>query len=194
MTMQPSRSMFDGLAAYAIACALGCSSGGGAPLTPGRSAMNDPISLSCTTTTAEGVVTLHLDAVNRSPAPVHVLASERLPYVLFENGRAVVLYGVNDPDPDLDYYGIEIPLTRPLAPGEHLVAAATIVPLVPRHHYEAKQAPVALPAELEILCKLAYSETPIDEARRDAMAIHVLLAWQRWVTAPPLRVKTGAAP
>ncbi|HSK02588.1 MAG TPA: hypothetical protein VK932_15150 [Kofleriaceae bacterium] len=113
--------------------------------------MTDPISLSCSTTTADGVVTLHLEAVNRSAATVHVLASERLPYVLFEDGRAGVLYGVNDPDPDLDYYGIEIPLTRPLAPGDRLAAAATIVPLVPRHHYEAKQAPVALPAEIVVV-------------------------------------------
>jgi hypothetical protein len=185
--------MLDGLAAYAIACALGCSSGG-APLTPERSAMTDPISLSCTTTTTDGVVTLHLEAVNLSAATVHVLESERLPYVLFEDGRAVVLYGVNDPDPDLDYYGIEIPLTRPLAPGDRLAAAATIVPLVPRHHYEAKQAPVALPAALEVVCKLAYGETPIDEARRGTLAINGLLAWQRWVTAAPLHVSTGTAP
>jgi hypothetical protein len=191
--MTSSPSMLVGLAAYTLACALGCSSSG-APLTPGRSAMTDPISLSCSTTTADGVVTLHLEAVNRSAATVHVLASERLPYVLFEDGRAVVLYGVNDPDPDLDYYGIEIPLTRPLAPGDRLAASATIVPLVPRHHYEAKQAPVALPAELEVVCKLAYGEAPIDEARRGAMAINGLLAWQRWVTAPPLRVSTRAAP
>lgn len=106
----------------------------------------------------------------------------------------MVLYGVNDPDPDLDYYGIEIPLSRPLAPDEHLVAETTIVPLVPRHHYEAKQAPVALPAELEVICKLAYGDTPIDEARRRAMSINGLLAWQHWVTAPPLHVKTGVTP
>lgn len=154
--------------------------------------MTDKLSLSCTPTAADGHVTLRLELINRSSDTIHVLASPRLPYVLFEDGRAVVMYGVNDPDPDLDYYGIEIPLTRPLAPGEHLVADTTLVPLVPRHHYEAKQAPVALPDELEVLCKAAYGDTPIDDARRAAMQIKALLAWQHWVTAPPLRVKTSS--
>lgn len=156
--------------------------------------MIDKVSLSCTTSADDGVVTLRLEAINRSPDVVHVFASTRLPYVLFDGGRATVLYGVNDPDPDLDYYGIEIPLTRPLAPGEHLVAGATIVPLVPRHHYEAKPAPVALPADLEVTCKLAYGDTPIDEDHRARMTINALLAWQHWVTAPTLHVKTAAAP
>ena len=154
--------------------------------------MIDKLSLSCTPITAHGGVTLRLELVNRSPDVIHVLASPRLPYVLFEDGRAVVLHGVNDPDPDLDYYGIEIPLTRPLLPAEHLVVDTTLVPLVPHHHYEAKQTPVALPDELEVICKAAYGDTPIDDARRAAMQIKLLLAWQHWVTAAPLRVKTAA--
>lgn len=157
--------------------------------------MTDKISLSCTTTTGgNGIVTLRLEAINHSPAQVHLLESKRLPYVLFEDGRAVVLYGVNDPDPDMDYYGIDIPLSRPFAPDEHLVATTTIVPLVPHHHYEAKHTPVTLPAEFEVVCKLAYGDTPIDEARRRGMAINAILAWQHWITAPPLRVKTGITP
>jgi hypothetical protein len=189
--------LLGGLAALAIAVAPGCWSSGATPSpqdrlsAPGKPTMNESVSLSCTTTTApDGGVTLRLEAVNRSTETLHLLASKRLPYVLFEDGRAVVLYGVNDPDPEIDYYGIEIPLTRPFAPGEHLIAEAAIVPLVPRHHYGEQTAAVALPAELEVHCKLAYGDTPIDEARRGAMAINALLAWQRWVTAPPLRVKT----
>ena len=154
--------------------------------------MTDKLSLSCTATTADGGVTLRLDLVNGSSEVIHVLDSPRLPYILFEDGHALVLYGVNDPDPELDYYGIEIPLTRPLGPGEHLVASTKLVPLVPHHHYEAKQAPVALPDELEVICKAAYGDTPIDEARRAATQIHALLAWQHWVSAPPLRVKATA--
>jgi hypothetical protein len=154
--------------------------------------MIDKLSLSCTPTAAHGGVTLRLELVNRSSEVIHVLASPRLPYVLFEDGRAVVLYGVNDPDPDLDYYGIEIPLTRPLPPAEHLVVETTLVPLVPHHHYEAKQTPVVLPRELEVICKAAYGDTPIDEARRAATQIKTLLAWQHWVSAPPLRVTTSA--
>ena len=154
--------------------------------------MNDKLSLTCTPTSADGRVTLRLELVNRSSDTIHVLASPRLPYLLFENDRAVVLYGVNDPDPDLDYYGIEIPPTRPLAPGERLIAETAIVPLIPRHHYEAKREPVTLPDELEVLCKAAYGDTPIDDARRAAMQIKLLLAWQHWVSAPPLRVKTSS--
>jgi hypothetical protein len=152
--------------------------------------MTDKVSLSCTSRTADGVVTVRLEAVNQSSAPVHVLSSKRLPYVMFEQGRAVVLYGVNDPDPDIDYYHIEIPPSRPLAPGETLIAEAQVVPLVPHHHYESKTAPVALPAELEVVCKLAYGDAPTDPAK---MAINALLAWQHWVTAPALRVATGGA-
>jgi hypothetical protein len=152
--------------------------------------MNAKVSLSCTSRAADGVVTVRLEAVNQSSTPVHVLSSKRLPYVMFEQGRAVVLYGVNDPDPDLDYYGIEIPPSRPLAPGETLVAEAQVVPLVPHHHYGSKTAPVALPAELEVVCKLAYGDAPTDPAK---MAINALLAWQQWVTAPALRVATGGA-
>jgi hypothetical protein len=153
--------------------------------------MNHKISLSCTASTTDGVVTVRLEAVNQSSMPVHVLSSKRLPYVMFEQGRAIVLYGVNDPDPDLDYYHIEIPPSRPLAPGETLIAEAQVVPLVPHHHYESKTAPVALPAELEVTCKLAYGDTPIDPTK---MAINALLAWQHWVAAPTLRVATGATP
>lgn len=65
---------------------------------------------------------------------------------------------------------------------------------MPRHHYEAKSAPIALPAELDVICKLAYGETPIDDPHRGAKTITALLAWQRWITASPLRVKTGAVP
>ena len=147
------------------------------------------VSLSCRCRTDGGVVTVRLEAVNQSAAPVHVLSSKRLPYVMFEQGRALVLYGVNDPDPEIDYYHIEIPPSRPLAPGEKLVAEAQVVPLVPHHHYESKTAAVALPAELEVVCKLAYGDAPTDPAK---MAINALLAWQHWVTAPPLRVATGA--
>jgi hypothetical protein len=153
--------------------------------------MTDKLSLSCTPTAADGGVTLRLELVNRSSEVIHVLASPRLPYLLFEDGRAVVLYGVNDPDPDLDYYGIEIPLSRPLAPGEQLVATTRLVPLVPHHHYEAKPSPVALPGELEVICKAAYGVTPIGDAQRAAMQIKTLLAWQHWVTAPTLHVKTA---
>ena len=153
--------------------------------------MTDKLSLTCAPTVAPGHVSLRLELTNRSTDVVHVLASPRLPYVLFEGGRALVLYGVNDPDPDLDYYGIEIPLTRPLAPGESLAVDTLIVPLIPRHHYEAKQAPVALPAALEVQCKAAYGTTPIDEARRPSMQIQALLAWQHWVTAPVFRVPTS---
>jgi hypothetical protein len=184
--MRSSRTTF-GLAMCVTARMLGCSNGAapGAPLTPGKSAMTDPISLSCSTSTTGDTVTLHLEAINRSDRVVHVLTSKRLPYVLFEGGRAMVLCGVNDPDPDIDYYGIEIPPSRPLAPGERLTADAAIVPLVPHHHYGGQEAPVALPAELEVVCKLAYGDAPLE-----AQVINGLLAWQHWVTAAPLRVKT----
>jgi hypothetical protein len=199
--MSPLRSSWLAV----VALALGCASSGNAPPSPSSNgpaahdstpekpampATNDIVSLSCTTAIVDGPVIVRLEAVNRSARAVHVLQSPRLPYLLLDGARVTVLHGVNDPDPEMDYYGIEIPLTRPLAPGEHLVVETQLVPLIPRHHYERKTAPVAVPAEIEVVCRLAYGDTAIDAAARSKMSINQLLAWQHWVEAPALRLAT----
>lgn len=142
---------------------------------------------------ADGV-TLAVEAVNNSGEVVHIIDSKRLPYLVREqDGSIVALYGVNEPDPDMDYYAIEIPLTRPLGPGERFEDELQLVPLVLRDHFDGVGPEVQVEGTLRVRCRLAFGRTPIEKPMRHRMNINALLAWQIWVDAPELQIDVPAA-
>ena len=69
------------------------------------------------TTTIDGA-SLHVRIENDSDATVHIFDSARMPYFILDDADLLVLFGVNAPDPEVDYFMVEIPTTRPLDPGE----------------------------------------------------------------------------
>lgn len=142
---------------------------------------------------ADGV-TVAVEAVNRSGEVIHIIDSKRLPYLLREpDGTIAALYGVNEPDPDMDYYAIEIPLTRPLGPGERFEDVFQLVPLVLRDHFEGVGPKTPVEGALRVRCRLAFGRTPIVASMRHQMNINTLLAWQTWVDAPDLDIDVPAA-
>ncbi|MEA2232210.1 MAG: hypothetical protein QOD83_2026 [Solirubrobacteraceae bacterium] len=77
--------------------------------------MSEAVAVRCT---RAGQAALHVRIENQSDRTVHVFKSDRMPYLIVDGDGLLVLYGVNPPNPDVDYYAIEIPTTRPLASGE----------------------------------------------------------------------------
>jgi hypothetical protein len=134
-------------------------------------------------------VYIAVEAVNRRDHEIHIIDSDKLPYLLREpDGTVLALYGVNAPDPELDYYGIDIPLTRPLGPGGRFESEFRLIPLVLRDHYSFSSKATPVQGTLRLVCRLAYGRTAIDQARRNNMAINALMEWQQWVEAPALEV------
>ena len=80
---------------------------------------------------------------NRSDRAVHVLDGDRMPYLIADDGGLLVLYGVTPPDPEVDYYGVEIPTTRPLEPGAAIEHEVGLSPLYLSDHYETRREPTA---------------------------------------------------
>jgi hypothetical protein len=143
-----------------------------------------PVEVTCSAT-VDGI---DVRIVNRSDATVHLLDGDRMPYVLRSGDELVVLFGVNPPDPDLDYLGISIPCTRPLAPDaaeEHRVA---LRPLWLRDHYSSERSPTALDGETTVRCEVGWGETPITDETARQMSITSLLEWQRIARSDTVRV------
>jgi hypothetical protein len=126
---------------------------------------------------------------NEGDEGVHLLDGERMPYLLRTDDALVVLFGVNPPDPDLDYLGIDIPLTRPLPAGgveEHRV---TLRPLWLRDHYSSERDPVPLHGAVDVRCEVGWGRTPITAERAREMSITSLLEWQRLARSEPVRLR-----
>ncbi len=143
-----------------------------------------PLEVDCTATVDGVDVRIH----NRSDTTVHLLDGDRMPYVLRASDELVVLFGVNPPDPDLDYLGIEIPSTRPLAPGateEHRVA---LRPLWLRDHYSSERSPTELHGDTTVHCEVGWGESPITDETARRMSITSLVEWQRIARSDSVRV------
>jgi hypothetical protein len=126
---------------------------------------------------------------NRSDTTVHVLDGERMPYLLRDaDGGLLVLFGVNPPDPDLDYLGIEIPLSRPLEAGSELRHNVPLRPLVLRDHYSRGRAPLPLSGPVTMRCEVGWGETPITPENARQLSITTLLEWQRLARSGPVEI------
>jgi hypothetical protein len=178
------------LIATALATVLGLA-GCGAPQTP--VAASEPVSALAIdlSVTGEGTAALaaHCTARNVSAAPVQVFDWPRMPYLLDEHGTLVVLHGISPPPEDRDLNAIEIPTTRPLAPGESLTFDAPLVPLKLHSHYGDEPAGAGHHGVAAIVCRVAHGATPIDAAARAHTTIATMRTWQQIESSPTLVVR-----
>jgi hypothetical protein len=147
------------------------------------------VEVHCTTTSyTDGTVRVQLDVVNNSSQTVHILGHPGMPYLLREGNKVVVLDGVNPPRPESDLSRADIPASRPLGPDDSVVAETQLLPFIPRDHYGREHAAVELPADVEVECRVAYGDSPIEGKRQAEMTLPELLAWEHWAVASPIRV------
>jgi hypothetical protein len=145
--------------------------------------------IQCSTETVDGRVVVHYEIRNAGTEPIHLIDGKRLPYQLTDGATLVVLHGVNPPDPDRLYNMIEIPLTRPLAPGERLAGEQVLPPAMLRDHYGEQPTPAALQhGRIQVRCDVGWGTTPITAASRRTMSIQQLLAWQQVTRSTALEV------
>jgi hypothetical protein len=150
----------------------------------------EPLKVICLITAeTPGHTSLYYQIKNVSTALVHVFDSPRMPYIFIqEDGSLLVLHGVHPPDPDLDYYGIEIPITRPLPPGEVMECKVSLTPLYLKNHYEEEREPADLHGQVIVHCNVGWGERPILISERHTLSIEMLLAWQHIAHAEAVRV------
>ena len=116
---------------------------------------------------------------NISAQAVYIFDSPRMPYFLkASDDTLVILYGVHPPKPNVSYYGIEIPLTQGLEPGQTLEDEISLTPLYLKNHYETDRTPTAFGEFKRIQCQVGWGETPILKSDRHKLSIHTLLDWQ----------------
>jgi hypothetical protein len=136
--------------------------------------------------TQSGPAALRVRIENDGDATVHVLDGERMPYLIRDADGLLVLFGVNPPDPEVDYYGIEIPTTRPLEPGATIEHDVSLDPLYLRDHYETAREPTPLTRPVTVRCEVGYGDTPILASERHLYSIESVIAWQKLASAPPI--------
>lgn len=130
---------------------------------------------------------IELQIRNNSPTTIHIFDSSRMPYRIMEDDKTLlILYGVNPPDPNKFYYGIEIPLTRPLRTGEEVSVSVDINPLYLGDHYESHRQPTLLHGRITVIGQVGWGMTPIVAADRPRMSIQRLLDWQSLSSSEPI--------
>lgn len=163
------------------------------PETPSASAK--PLRVSCTPATgAAGEIMVRVVIENVSDDTLHIFDSWRMPYLLEENGDLLILYGVNPPDPNTDYYMIEIPPTRALPPGERIELEVSLTPLRLGHYYSLpreRNSAVTRHGTVTVQCAVGWGVTPILPAPEEQQVhnINQLIAWQRLSRAAPVQVQ-----
>lgn len=153
--------------------------------------INQPLQVFCSSAQdPNGDIILHYKIKNITNATtVHIFDSNRMPYlILQDDGSLLVLHGVNPPDPERDYYAIEIPITRPVAPGEEVGYQVKLTPLYLSDHYGKHRTPTDLHGSIKVQCQIGWGETPILASERHKKSINFLLDWQRLVDAEPIQV------
>ena len=151
---------------------------------------NAPLQVSCSSIINDsGQASVRYQIKNVADSTIHIFDSPRMPYLLLQEDKSLlVLHGVNPPDPDIDYYMIEIPITRPVKPGEVVSYEVSLVPLYLRDHYQKQSKPTELHGSLTIHCQVGWGETPILESERHTKSINTLLDWQHMTKAEAIQV------
>jgi hypothetical protein len=143
--------------------------------------------IQCSATPADnGQVIIRYEIHNAGAEPVHLIDSKRLPYLVADGSTLTILHGVNPPDPNRLYNMIEIPLTRPLAPGERISGQQVLPARLLHDHYGEQPAPDALlHGTIRVRCDVGWGATPITAASRRGMTIQQVLAWQQLISFGP---------
>lgn len=148
--------------------------------------MSDAVAVRCA---PAGRARLHVRIENRSDRTVHVLDGDRMPYLIADDGGLLVLYGVTPPDPEVDYYGVEIPTTRPLEPGAAIEHEVGLSPLYLSDHYETRREPTPMTGTVAVRCEVGWGDTPIERAERHLFSIESVLAWQQRAASEPVEIE-----
>ena len=131
--------------------------------------------------TADGVsvtVTLH----NASAAPLQLLQSTRMPYVIVEAPDQIVLaWSIQPIPPDLDLGGVEPLATVEIAAGSDLQRDATLrMPLqVSTHLSSAHPHPSPLPRTVKVVAEFGLVPEPLDPSQRHRQNYTALVDSQR---------------
>ncbi len=138
---------------------------------------------------ALGAALLRYRIKNTAVVTLHLFDSPRMPYLLLQaDGSLLVLHGVNPPDPEREYFLIEIPITQPILPGEVIEHHVSLAPLVLKDHYKTQRTPPELHGRVKVHCQVGWGETPILASERHKISISMLLAWQHLVEAKVIQV------
>ena len=153
--------------------------------------VREPLQVICSFVAgAPGHASLQYRIENTSGMILHIFNSPRMPYILLQaDGSLLVLHGVHAPDPNLDYYAIEIPITQPIQPGEMVEHQVSLVPLYLKNHYEEQRLPTELHGTVTVHCHVGWGETPILASERHKLSIHMLLVWQHIAKAEAIEVR-----
>jgi len=113
-----------------------------------------------------------------------------MPYVLAPSKHSlVILYGVNAPDPNIDYNVIEIPPTKELASKATLEGTVALTPLILRDHFSSGRTETKLSGEVSVVFQLGWGATPIQKDDAHITNINALLKWQTLVSSEPIKVR-----
>lgn len=159
------------------------------------SAPDDPLRASCTSAISDdGALAVRVTVENVSDDTLYILDSPRLPYLLEENGDLLILYGVNPPDPNVEYYFIEILPTRPLPPGKRVELEVSLTPLRLGDHYglpRERNPVVEKHGPVTVHCEVGWGRTPIlaREKEQHVRNITQLIEWQQLSRAEPVQVQ-----
>jgi hypothetical protein len=185
--------------AVALGLALAALSATGCNPTPSRTSAAEPArrdppmppQIQCTVTpTSDGRTTVRYEIRNPGADVLYLLDGRHMPYRLAVGSDTLeILHGVNPPDPNKLYNMIEIPLTRPFAPGEHVTGEVVLPAPTLRDHYGEQPTPDRLlRGTIQVRCTVGWGTTPIAAADRARMSIQQLLAWQQLTSFGPISV------
>ena len=151
----------------------------------------EPLQVTCSfMAETPGTALVRYRIENTSTATLHLFDSSRMPYLLLQaDGSLLVLHGVNPPDPDLEYYLIEIPITRPIRPGEVVEHQVSLNPLILKDHYETQRSPTELHGVVKVHCQVGWGEKPVLASERHRWSISMLMAWQHLAQAGVIEIK-----
>jgi len=163
--------------------------------TPTETAPIEPLRVSCTPATGDdGAIVARVTVENVSVDTLHIFDSERMPYVLDQDGDLLILYGVNPPDPNMEYLFIEIPLTRPLPPGEQVELEVSLTPPRLGDHYSLpreRNPVVTRQGAVTVQCEVGWGRTPILPRKKEQHVRNItqLMAWQQLSRAEPMEIQ-----
>jgi len=160
--------------------------------TPPPPAPAEALRVSCTPLTGEVAVRVIIE--NVSDATLHIFDSWRMPYLLEQDGDLLILYGVNPPDPNMEYYMIEIPTTKILPPGEQVEIQVGLTPLRLGDHYSLpreRNPAVTKHGTVTVHCEVGWGRTPIlpSPEEQNVRNINHLIEWQQLSRAEPIQVR-----
>lgn len=152
-----------------------------------------PLDISCSLVQkAADAVFISVEATNNSEQTLHMIASvssnKKQPYVMMNEGALEVIFGINEPDPDIDYFGVEIPFTRPLGPGEVYKEEVQIIPLTQREHFGYDQEVTPLRGDVRVVCRFAVLRAPIEASQRHTLSLQQVLDQHEWAKPIELTV------